>query len=354
MSHDSSDHVVPRRLKIGLAYTSKTEMAEEIRRRGQEITDDALEEYDSHDTVEAIAAGIRTHGHDVELLGWGHGLLDKVGRKRPDLVFNIAEGLGGRAREAQVPATLEMLGIPYIGSDALALAVSLDKAAAKELVKAVGVAVPRGFLVHRPEGAVKDRWRRCMDYPLIVKPSHEGSSRGIFTNSVVWEDRELEERSRQIVDVYKQPALVEEYIWGREVTVGVTGDPAEIFGIMEVLSAARKEKDVAAWTVYSLEAKRNWQMAVNYACPAEFNKATDQRIREAALLAFEALGCRDVARVDFRINTGETPVFLEINPLPGLNPESSDLILMARALGISYEDVIGKIIRGAVRRLSEK
>jgi D-alanine-D-alanine ligase len=328
-------------------------MVSELRERGLAITDDALEEYDAQETIDAIAAAIRSHGHDVDLLGWGRRMLGALDAHRPHLVFNIAEGVGGRAREAQVPATLEMLGIPFVGSDALALAVSLDKQAAKDLVRAANVAVPKGYLAVNLDHVFKERHFRGLDYPLIVKPNHEGSSKGIFTDSVVWDDASLQARAKKILDLYHQPALVEEYIWGREVTVGIVGDPPRILGVMEVLASSRKDKDEVAWTIYSLEAKRDWKNSVNFSCPADLDARTSDRVRESALAAFRALGCRDVSRVDFRLRTDGTPVFLEINPLPGLSapPESSDLVLISTAMGISYNDLIGEILGGAIRRL---
>lgn len=335
-------------MKIGLTYNTKTDMGAELRERGLNVADDALEEYDAPETIAAISAALQALGHDVSLLGWGRKMLATLATvpQRPDLVFNIAEGLGGRSREAQVPAVLEMLGVPFVGSDAMALAVSLDKQATKELVQASGLTVPRGFLATDPFTVYAECCARKLDFPLIVKPNAEGSSKGILKDSVVRSESALSDRVRRITETYQQPALIEEYIWGREVTVGIVGDPPRILGVMEVLAAV---DDV--WTVYSLEAKRDWKKSVNYSCPAELPPDIEEAVHAAALGAFQALGCRDVSRVDFRIREG-VPVFLEINPLPGLSapPESSDLVLIAEAVGLSYEALIGEILGGAIRR----
>jgi D-alanine-D-alanine ligase len=337
-----------------MTFNLRSEMGRILWNRGITLQDDALEEYDQPETLAAIEKVLMAQGHDVKRLGngWGESLLTELGKwgGQLDLVFNIAEGYGGRSREAQVPAVLEMLSIPFVGSDAMALAVSLDKQATKSLVRAAGVTIPKGFLVRKP-ATVSElfllRRNIGLEYPLIVKPAYEGSSKGIRQSSLInTTDEDLRAKVDEVIHDYNQPALVEEFIWGREVTVGIVGDPPEVLGIMEI---AHKSRD--PYAIYSLEVKRNWKEEVVYTCPpSRLDSLVEDQLRSQALAAFEALGCRDFARVDFRLRgTNSQPVFLEINPLPGLNP-ASDLPLMAEAQKISYDTLIGRIIAGAIRR----
>jgi D-alanine-D-alanine ligase len=235
-----------------------------------------------------------------------------------------------------------MLGIPYTGSDPLTMAATLDKDCARRLVASVGLAVPFGFTV---TGEVTcSHPYQSLSYPLIVKPCWEGSSKGIRGKCVVDNAGELMAaltRNRE----YSQPTLVEEYIPGEELTVGVIGNsPPRVIGIMRVVPQQREER-----FVYSLEVKRDWQRRVTYECPAQLPADTLSKVEHAAVRAYRILGCRDVSRVDFRLRDG-VPYFLEVNPLPGLNPESSDLVILARLAGWSYEQLIGGILEAAIKR----
>lgn len=327
--------------------------------------DDAYEEFDSPVTIEAIAAVLRGLGHEVELLGDGRELLERLLADPPELVFNFAEGTGvGRSREARVPAVLEMLGIPYTGSDPFTLAVTLDKDAAKTLVAAAGVPVPRGLVIGadgspagqllRANGANGKSQTARIDrldglrFPLLLKPAWEGSSKGIRRKCLVHCPDELPEVLAELRRDYRQPVLVEEFIDGDEITVGVLGNsPPRVIGVMRVLPNEPTEQ-----FVYSLEVKRDFRRLVRYECPAPLSAADTAAIERAALAAYHALGCRDVARIDFRLKDG-TPYFLEVNPLPGLNPQSSDLvIMMVEQLGWKYERLIEEIVRAALDRLS--
>lgn len=338
-------------MKVGLTYTEKREMADFLHQQGVvSITDDMLEEYDRQETIEAIVGSLHQLGHDVIDLGWGYHLIDYIlneSRVTPlDFVFNIAEGVGGRSRESQVPALLDMFGVPYVGSDPLALAASLDKGVTRTLATAAGVLVPKGFVAYlTPEDAVKQRYMLDMDYPLIVKPLHEGSSRGVRRVSVVEDDTHLQDMLVRIRDEYRQPALVEEFVDGPEVTVGVAGDPPKVIGIMEI--APKPEQ---TWKVYGLEVKRDYKRVVDYFAPPRFNGDAIEDTSNAALRVFQALGCRDVARIDFRLTVAGRPHLLDVNPLPGLDPVNSDLVIMAKQLGLTHADLVGKIVAGAVNR----
>jgi D-alanine-D-alanine ligase len=311
--------------------------------------DDQLEEFDAPETIEALAAALRDLGHEVELLGDGEPLVRRLlADERPDLVWNIAEGQGsGRCREARVPALLELLGIPYTGSDPLALAATLDKDCAKRLVASAGVATPRWLLFDGDWSAARDRMA-ALAFPVFVKPAYEGSSKGILDTSIIRDLPHLQRVLAQLSDVYGQPLLVEEFIDGDELTVGLVGNgPPEVLGIMRVVP-----RDASPGPfVYSLEVKRDWRRRVRYECPARLVPRASESVAQAALACWQVLGCRDVARFDFRLRDG-VPYYLETNPLPGLSPDSGDLVLLAGQLGISYHDLIARILTAAVDRLN--
>jgi D-alanine-D-alanine ligase len=328
-------------MKIGIAYDLKNESAS-LEGLTRQLPDDWQEEFDSPATINAIAAILTDLGHEVDLLGNGREMLEKLLADPPDLVFNMAEGQGiSRSREARVPAVLEMLGIPFTGSDPLTLAASLDKDCAKRMVQAAGVAVPRGIVADDPSPKVNDDF----DFPLIVKPAWEGSSKGIRSHCLVNDMQQLTEAIESLQAGHRQPILVEEFIDGDEVTVGILGnEPAEILGIMRVLPRQSTSR-----FIYSLEVKRDYLQQVRYECPAALPASLLEKIGQAALTVFRVLSCRDVARIDFRLRDG-IPYFLEANPLPGLNPESSDLVIMARLCGWTYERLIETILEAATKR----
>lgn len=330
-------------MRIGLTFDLRGEGS----RRGSG-GDDEDEEFDSPETIAAIADVLRKLGHEVELIGDGEEAVRLLlAHPRPDLVFNIAEGQGAtRSREARLPALCELLGIPFTGSDPLTLAATLDKDCAKRLVESVGVKTPRWVLarVGELEGLGPDL--AALGLPVIVKPVHEGSSKGIRSASLVRDAKALVPAIAEAHRSYQQPVLIEEFIDGDELTVGVIGnDPAEILGIMRVVPTI-----ATGSFVYSLEVKRDWRRQVRYECPAELAPADTEAVRAATLAACRVLGVRDVGRVDFRLRSG-VPYFLEVNPLPGLSPEYSDLMIMARAVGVSYPELIGRIVAAARTRL---
>lgn len=324
-------------MRIGITYDLKVDRPE-----SPDLPDDFQEEFDSPATVEAIAQVIRERGHQVDKLGDGRELLERLLADPPDFVFNFAEGQGvGRCREARVPAVLEMLGIPYTGSDPLTLAATLDKDCARRLVQSAGVPVPKGVL------STHDSGLRHFTFPVIVKPAWEGSSKGIRSKCLVDRPEDLDDVVASIRRDHRQPILIEEFIQGDELTVGMLGnDPPEILGIMRVMPRQPAER-----FVYSLEVKRDFRRQVRYECPAPLSAADERAVREAALTAWHALGCRDVSRIDFRLRDG-VPYFLEVNPLPGLNPESSDLVIMAGLVGWSYERLVGTILDAGLKRVS--
>ena len=293
---------------------------------------------------------IRALGHDVILLGDGRDLLRKLLHQPPDFVFNFAEGEGvSRSREARVPAVLEMLGISYTGSDPLTMAVTLDKDCAKRLVASARIAVPQALAIYTTDHEWKiDVPFSRLPFPVIVKPAWEGSSKGIREKCLVNSPEELPEVIEWLRGEQRQPVLVEEYIQGDEVTVGILGNEnPDVLGIMRVSSVEPVDN-----FVYSLEVKRDFRKLVRYECPPPLPSAVVASVREAALTVFRILGCRDVARIDFRVKDG-VPYFIEVNPLPGLNPQDSDLVIMANLVGWSHARLVETILQAGLDRDSQ-
>jgi len=328
-------------MKIGLSYDLKE--AVPLRANHPE---DALEEYDSPETVAALAAAIGTLGHAVIKLGGGREFISNILQEKVDLVFNIAEGLGNyRSREAQVPAILEMLDIPYSGSDPQCLAICLDKPLTKKLVATAGVPTPKWRIVENSQQLKEMAWAD-FPFPVFVKPGHEGSSMGISSGSKIEDASELAETVAKMLERYRQPIMAEEFISGDDVTMGVVGNsPPKIVGIMRVLPQQNGPQ-----FVYSLEMKRDWEHLVRYECPPKLGERVLKKIEDYSLKAFQAVGCRDFARIDFKLGPGVEPYFLEVNPLPGLNPRSGDLPIMARKMGWTYEGLISTVLNAAMGR----
>jgi D-alanine-D-alanine ligase len=328
-------------MKIGLSYDLKETVALK-----DEHPDDALEEYDSRETVDGLKTAIEALGHMVVKLGGGREFLNTVLKEKVDFVFNISEGLGNyRGREAQVPSVLEMLDIPYSGADPQCLAVCLDKNLTKKIVSWENIPTPRWVILEGQDQLKGTDWN-SLPYPAFIKPIWEGSSKGIRQNSLVREPADIASRATEILARYQQPVLIEEFIPGDEITVGISGNtPPKVVGIMRVVP---RERDINF--VYSLEIKRNWEKLVDYECPAKLDKDILRYIEEFALKAFKVLECRDFARVDFRVSPQGIPYFLEINPLAGLNPHSSDLCIMGRLTGVAYNELIAGILSAALKR----
>lgn len=324
-------------MHIGIAFDLKPDAP-----TAAGLPDDWAEEFDSPVTMQAIAAALQAKGHTVTELGDGREFIERLLAGPPDLVFNIAEGMGvGRSREARVPAVCEMLGVPYTGSDPLTLAAALDKDVARRLVASAGVSVPAAIVFYEgmPDSMMQLR------FPAIVKPAWEGSSKGIRGNCVVHSELEFVAVAERMLE-YRQPVLFEQFIDGDELTVGVVGNSTpSILGVMRVIP-----NQVDGPFVYSLEVKRDFRNQVRYECPARLAPEVMTAVEEAALAAYRTLGCRDVARIDFRLRDG-VPYFIEANPLPGMNPESSDLVILAGLVGVGHADLIGMILDAALERL---
>ena len=315
--------------------------------------DDLYEEFDDPSTIAAIADVLRGLGHNVVELGDGREMLHKLLADPPDFVFNFAEGVGiSRSRESRVPAVLEMLGIPYSGSDPATLAACLDKDWTRRLVESVGVYCPAGMTIAPETSATRTESQLAelldeagLETPLIVKPACEGSSKGIRNKCIVEKVADFAPLVLELCREYKQAVLVEEFIAGEELTVGVVGNsPPEVLGVMRVVPKQPTDR-----FIYGLEVKRDYKRLVDYECPARIGTDDFEAVEEAALAAYDVLGCRDVARLDFRLREG-IPYFIEANPLPGLGPVTGDIVLIANFMGVNHAQLIERILQAALQR----
>jgi len=300
---------------------------------------DSTAEFESPETIEALLAAMRAVGHDATGLPLGIDFPQRIYELRPDLVFNIAEGIRGSGRESLVPAWLDHLDIPYTGSDALTLAVSLDKALTKTLVAAHGVRTPAfRCIAHQQDLAELE-----LQFPVFVKPNAQGTSMGIRRSSCVTTPAELEHQVTWVLANYDGDCLIEEYAPGREFCVAILGntDP-QILPVAEVNS----EADFLSWE----DKNSDHGYRVDLICPARIPVKLIEEMKNMALHVFRITNCRNLARVDFRMDQEGCPTFMEINPLPGLSPSDSMFPIQAEAAGWRYEELIGHIIELAVDR----
>ena len=325
-------------IRVGFTYNVKRSSAGD---------DEA--EWDPPETIIAIANALARQGHIVVHLEATPDLPRVLAEADVDLIFNIAEGVEGRNREAQVPALCELLGIPYTGSDSATLAIALDKALGKKVLLQHDILTPKFQLMESARERLRPEFGD-MKFPLIVKPNAEGSSKGINSTNVVDTEEELRAAVKTCVERYRQPALVEEYIAGREFTVGLLGDKRpRVLPPMEI-----KFKKNTSRPVYDFTVKQDWEEHVYYECPAKLTEAELKAIEKIARATFWALDCRDVARVDMRMDADGRIYVLEVNPLPGLTPNNSDLVLIAQAVGMEYDQLIAEIMVGGLRRMRDK
>ncbi len=332
-------------MQIALLFNEKVP---DLRATDHTFPDDYLEEYDSIETVYEIADALRALHLQVNAVPADRKLPARLKEGRYDFAFNIAEGpltLAGKARRCReaIPASVcELFGLPYTGSDPLTLALTLDKSSARRIVAPDVPVVPAVLLTDdSTTGHIAD-----LRFPVIVKPNDEGSSKGIHADSLALDPSSAIERARWLREKYQCDVLVEEFLPGAEVTVGLAGNtPNErILGMMEIAPV-----DDCDPFVYSLEVKRNWRQRVVYHVPPRLDDRTLDRLRDYALKTYRLLGCRDVARVDFRLNANGQPCFMECNALPGLNRANSDIVMLSRKV-IPYETLVQDILRDAAAR----
>lgn len=321
---------------IGLTYDLRDDYL------AQGFTEEQVAEFDSVATISAIEGTLRSLGYATERIGNGLALAKQLALgKRWDLVFNIAEGLYGRSREAQVPCLLEMYGIPYTFSDPLVCALTLDKAMTKRVVASAGLYTPRFGVVT----SLADVDALKLEYPLFAKPLAEGTGKGVDKDSKVESPSALKKVCTRLLERFAEPVLVEEYLPGREFTTAVlgTGQKARIVGTMEF-----SIRPNAPAQDYSYEVKETCEQCVDY-FPMPKGDLRNQ-VEALALGAFRVLECRDTGRIDIRLDAKGRPAFIEINPLPGLHPSHSDLPMIATQEGIGYEELICTIVQSALAR----
>jgi D-alanine-D-alanine ligase len=322
-------------MRIGMTY----DLRDEYLAAG--YGEEATAEFDSPETVAAIRQALERRGHEVVPIGNLRALAASlVAGERWDLVFNIAEGLRGLAREAQVPALLEAYDIPYTFSDPLTLALTLDKGMTKRIIRDQGIPTAPFTVIHdEAELAALD-----LSYPLFAKPLAEGTGKGISASSYITWQPQLNAVCRDLLARLQQPVLLEAYLPGREFTVGITGSGhgARAIGVMEIIFTARAEP-----FGYSYENKEHYQERVAYRC---VDDPEAQLAAETALAAWRVLRCQDAGRVDLRSDGSGVPQFLEVNPLAGLHPVRSDLVILARLMGHDHAWLIDAIIDSATQR----
>jgi len=329
------------------------------------MSPDQWDDLDSEETIGALTRALEAGGHQVTFLEGDTTLYHNLLQLKPDICFNICEGHFGDGREAQVPALLEMLRIPYTGSRVMTLALALDKSMTKRVLAYHELPTPLFQSFER----IDEPLDPTMKFPLFVKPSREGTGMGVSADSIVRNDDELRAQVRRIFDRYDQTALVERFIEGREVTVGVVGNlvglaarrvPVDeraerILGGLRFLPPL--EVDLSAYPdeeggVYTSRIKVEWAHEFHYKCPAPLTLAQVEELNWLTAAVFRVTGCLDVARVDFRFDKHDhdKPYILEVNPLPGLNPGYSDLCIEAEAAGWKYEELVNRILDEAIRR----
>lgn len=338
MAERSDDVPVPKRLqKVAVVYNLKKGI--------QSSAPDAEAEYDSLDTVAAVRDAIASGGYEAALMEADETLPQRLLKDRPDMVFNIAEGFSGRGREGQIPALLNMLSIPFTGSDETALCVSLDKAMTKRLLSTYRVLSPKSILTDR-KGKILSRAR--LRFPVILKPNAEGSSKGIPDKCIAENPAEMRTLARSLAALYGESVLIEEYISGREFTVGIlgNGEDTKVFPPMEILF----HKKPGRYAVYNYTVKQDFPKYVTYRCPPELPAEQIAAMERAALTAFRALGCRDFTRVDFRLSEDGKLYFIELNPLPGLAPGYSDYPMLAGFCGVPYGELVLSVLRAGAKR----
>ena len=329
-------------MKIALTYN--------LKKKDETKPADYFSECDSEETINSIITALKKKGHLVEPLDVEYpNLISYFRKNRVDLVFNIAEGKSGKFRESEVPALLDYLDIPYTGSGTFSLALALNKALTKKILKAENIPTPhfqlftKGCEVLDPE----------LKFPLIVKPNCEGSAKGINKCNVVNSEQELFAQVKKTINEYNQEALVEEFIDGKELTVGILENgKTTVLPILEIdfTSCHKSGEFFYSWRMKEFQGDEEQGLVPSFHCPARLDKETEEKVKEVALRTHRAVGCTDVSRTDIRLDKNNVPFVLEINPLPGLDPNESNLPIMAYAAGMTYEDLIEAIVKSASER----
>lgn len=321
---------------VGLTYNLKKGIQSEI--------EDIEAEYDSIETIITLKETLEQLNCRVELLEADRDIFKKLENLEIDIVFNISEGIYSRGREGQIPAILDFLKIPYTGSDETTLCIGLDKELTKRLLSASKIKTPRFQRVDNIPAKIGHHLR----YPLIVKPNAQGSSKGIHDFAVAYSPSEVQALVEDNIKVYNEPLLVEEYIEGREFTVGVLGNGSEIRVFPPMELAYRKKGQNK--NIYSYNVKKNYKEYIEYICPATLDKDIENKMIRTTKRIYELLQCRDLARIDFRLSNEGEIYFIEVNPLPGLVMGYSDYPMIAEFCGIDYKTMIKMVLNCSLKR----
>jgi D-alanine-D-alanine ligase len=337
-------------MKVGLTFNMKRGESEEAPEPPGSSRSDAQAEWDAPETIAAVRSALEER-HEVIPIEAGENAYSELQKSRPDIVFNIAEGATGPCREGYIPSILEYLRIPYTASDPLTLNTCLDKSRTKEILAYHGLPTSRFRVISDDNFSFNS-----LHYPLMVKPLYEGSSIGIRNDSLVRTRQEMKERVLWLLNLYREPALVEEFLPGREFTAAIIGNGSEarVLPLVEILFDSLPD---GVNPIYSFEAKWIWDQSSNplkiFECPAKVDAVLQADIENACLRAYSILRCRDWCRVDVRLDAAGRPHILELNPLPGILPRPEDNSCFpkaARAAGISYSGLINTVLDIACKR----
>ncbi len=323
-------------MRVGITYDLRDDYLAEG------FTEEETAEFDRKDTIEAIDNTLKSLGFETDRIGHVKNLVKRLAAgERWDLVFNFAEGVKGFGREAQIPALLEAYNIPYTASDALVLALTLHKGMTKHVIKNSGIPTPDFFVVE----CADDILNVNLPYPIFAKPVAEGTGKGITPASKITNKKQLHSVCRNLLERFSQPVLLETFLPGREFTVAIVGTGKEsiALGVLEIILKSKAEKDV-----YSYVNKENCEELVEYRL---VNDDLAEAAKKVALDSWKALGGRDFGRVDLRCDAAGVPNFIEVNPLPGMHPEHSDLPIICTFAGIKYRELMEMIMTSALKRL---
>lgn len=345
-------------MKIAVTYSSKKGLLEEYYHRTglhiaeKDIPRDFFAEGDAPETIEAVLNAIREDGYSVTGIEADNAAPQKLEAYKPDLVFNIAEGLWGDCRESYIPLICERLALPYTGSGPLTLAICLNKLRTKEILSYHGIPNPGFEVVYPGQQSISSN----VPLPAIVKPVAEGSSKGIFDNSVVYSSETLQERVSELIARYHEPVLIESFLTGDEFTVALWGNGAQI-EVLPIVGINYSRLPEGAQPIYSYEAKWIWDTSENpldiFSCPAKIDHKLKLEIEELVLRTFRILEVRDWCRIDVRLEATGRPQVLELNPLPGILPKVEDNSCFpkaARTAGYDYRQMLNQVINIARRR----
>jgi D-alanine-D-alanine ligase len=316
-----------------------------------ERLDDTFAEWDCEETIEAVKAALTAFGHDVTLIEADRDAYEKIKIINPDFVFNVAEGLNGSSRESQIPSILEMLNIPFTGSDSITTGICHDKSRCKEILSYYKIPNAKFFItdsIHRIDEKIS--------FPKFIKPLHEGSSKGIYNSSVVNNSAELRNEINRIKESYHQPSIVEDFLEGKEFTVAMLGNGNDV-KVLPIVEINLESVPEGFNKIYSYEVKWFFDTRENkleiFKCPAEIDSVLYSQIEKVCKNAYAALRLRDWARIDVRLDKNNVPNIVEVNPLPGILPDPADNSCYpkaARETGLNYDGMINAVLNAAVTR----